>query len=291
MNKQTIDKKQVERNFNRAAKTCDEAGVLSREAGNALMTRLALIKIEPKVVLDLGCGTGYFSRLLAKRYKQSNVIGIDFARQMIDVAKRDSTMTSLDFQQADAEHLPLENQSVDLVFSNMMLPFCDDLNIVVKEVKRVLRPNGLFIFSSLGPDSFDELRESWSQVDEHARTHLFIDMHDVGDLLLHHGLLDPVVEAEPVMLTYSSVDNLLQEIKSAGMQNALTQRLKGLTTPRKLSAIKSAYRRHLTKDQKFPITIEFVYGHAWMPDLSGLSRQMESGEHVFSIDDITKTSS
>ncbi len=254
----------VRRSFDRAAGTYDEAAVLQAEVRQLLLERLDLAAIEPRLVIDAGAGTGRASRALKRRYPAADVIALDFALGMLRVAARQQTW----FRRfgrvcADAARLPLADGSADLVFCNCMLPWSDP-DAVFAEFRRVLAPRGLLSFTSFGPDTLRELRAAWAQVDAHSHVLRFIDMHDLGDALVRAGFAAPVLDVEHFTLSYSDVRRLAADLKAVGGRNATAGRLKGLTGPRRYTAMEAAYEIH-RREGRLPATFEVVFGQAWAP--------------------------
>jgi malonyl-CoA O-methyltransferase len=261
-----IDKQRMRAAFDRAAATYDRVALLQREVGARLYERLDYLRIEPRVTLDLGAGTGQFSAKLARRYRSTRVITLDIAPAMVSAARRSKRWFSKQrFVCGDAEALPLANQSVDLIFSNLTLQWCTDLDAVFRECTRILAPGGAVLFSTLGPDTLRELRSCWRSVDAYNHVNAFIDMHDVGDAMLRGGLTDPVVDADRLTLTYPDVFRLMSDLKLLGARNATAGRARGLTGKGKLQAMIAAYEQ-LRHDGALPATYEVVYGHAWGRD-------------------------
>jgi len=151
-----------------------------------------------------------------------------------------------------------------MVFSNLMLQWCPEPDPVLVEVRRVLRGQGVFLFTTLGPDTLNELRSSWAAVADHDHVHPFIDMHDIGDALIRAGFVEPVMDVERLTLTYEDVRTLMQDLRSIGARNASSERPRGLLGPRRLAAVVQAYER-FRRDGRLPATYEVVYGTAWTP--------------------------
>jgi len=163
---------------------------------------------------------------------------------------------------ADAERLPFVDASFDLVFSNLMLQWATDNDATFAELRRVLRPGGLLLFTSFGPDTLRELRESWARVDDYNHVNLFMDMHDVGDALLNARFADPVMDVEKLTVTYPDARRLMRDLKQIGAHNVTGGRPRGLTGKRHLQAMIDAYER-FRSDGLLPASYEIVYGHAW----------------------------
>ena len=192
-----LDRRQIKQSFERAAQTYDAAAALQREVCDRLAERLDYVKLAPARVLDLGCGTGQGVELLRGRYRNAHCLGLDLAESMLRAtAARFGWWRRPSLLCASADRLPLADASVDLVFSSMTFQWCPDLDRLFAEIRRVLRPEGLLLFSTCGPDSLAELRQAWAQVDGYTHTSRFVDMHDVGDAMVRAGLADPVLDVE-----------------------------------------------------------------------------------------------
>jgi malonyl-CoA O-methyltransferase len=261
----TIDKAAARRAFGRAAPRYDGAAVLQREIADRMLERLDYIRLEPRLVLDLGAGTGYAIDGLQRRFRGARVLALDFAEGMLHQARRrGSWRRRPECLCADAEHLPLADGTVDLIFSNATFQWCNDLARTFAECARVLRPGGLLLFSTFGPDTLKELRAAWSTVDGHPHVSGFIDMHDIGDTLLRARLADPVMDAERLTLTYERVADLMRDLKQLGASNAANARPRGLTGRRRLAAVEAAYEAQRAAG-RLPATYEVVYGLGWAP--------------------------
>jgi malonyl-CoA O-methyltransferase len=291
MNKSTdlhqLDKKHVRRSFDAAAEHYDDVAVLQREIGQRIVDRLDLVKLVPQVILDVGSGTGIVCQALGDRYKKSRLISLDIASRMLLVARSKSTWLShwlgkQTYVCADAEYLPLADNSVDLIFSNLTLQWCGELDQVFAEFRRVLRPDGLLMFSTFGPDTLKELRESWHKAEgSDAGFHVndFIDMHDIGDALLRAGLADPVMDVERFTLTYPDVYKLMRELKGLGAHNSATDRRHSLTGKNRLMNMVANYETYRVNGT-LPATYEIVYGHAWgSSEVKNIQISLESLSH------------
>ena len=286
---QDLDYQAIKRTFNRTAKTYAEAAVLQNEVADRLLDRLDPIRINPAIIVDCGARTGYTTRHLKKKFTNAKVIALDLAEQHLR-----KTRKGLPWKRPPAicsryETLALADNSVDFIFSNLTLHWCGNINLMLKEFSRVLKPNGLLLFSTLGPDTLQELRISFSQNINKTHIHSFTDMHDLGDLLLQSQLLDPVVDMEYLTMTYSSVDSLLADLKSTGSQNALQNRSRGLMGKKHWTETKEQYHKMKDASGLIPATFEIIYGHAWKPDHQKKLRQnADIEEVVIPINKITK---
>jgi malonyl-CoA O-methyltransferase len=262
---ESIDKRQARRSFERAAAAYDEVAVLQRETAQRMLDRLDYIRHEPGLILDVGAGTGEATQALGRRFKQARTIALDFALPMLQRArKRGSWLRRPRCVCADAEQLPLADRSVDLIFSNATLQWCNDLEGTFREFMRVLRPDGLLLFSTYGPDTLQELRASWAAVDGTPHVSPFADMHDIGDVMMRVGLVNPVVDVDRLQLTYTEVSGLLRDLKTLGAHNVTVGRQRGLTGKGRLQSMMQAYEAY-RRDGRLPASYEVVYGHAWAP--------------------------
>jgi malonyl-CoA O-methyltransferase len=262
------DKRAVRRSFERAAATYDRNAVLHREVAARLIEHLDPIKIAPARVVDLGCGTGGAFHALGERFPRAELIGIDIARPMLLRAADRSPWWRRAFAAqprrlvcADAERLPLASSSSQLLFSNLLLQWCAP-EPVFAEAARVLAVGGLFMFSTFGPDTLAELRAAFAAADGAPHVHSFVDMHDLGDALVHAGFADPVMEMERITLEYSSVEAIARDLRSVGAGNALGARPRGLMGRARWKRAAGDYERH-RHGGILPATYEVVYGHAW----------------------------
>ncbi|MDE2259929.1 MAG: methyltransferase domain-containing protein [Betaproteobacteria bacterium] len=267
----TLEKERIRRGFNRCALEYANTAVLAREIGKRLFDHFEFLKIQPARILDLGAGTGFAGNDLHRLFPKATLISLDVAHALLRANPWRPRpwwhFGSPDMRAsicAEAEQIPLQSGSMGLVWSNLMLPWCS-LDLVLNEVRRVLEPEGLFIFSSLGPDSLKELRSAFAQLaDGHAHVHDFLDMHDIGDALVHAGFSDPVMDREDLKVTYPDLSALVQDLRRAGGSNALKQRQRGLMGRHRWNILTASYER-LRQDGVLPATFEVVYGHAWKP--------------------------
>jgi malonyl-CoA O-methyltransferase len=257
------DKRLARRSFEQAAAHYDEAAALQQEVAGRLLERLQLMKIQPRRVLDLGCGTGQCIPGLMARYRGAELVALDIALPMLAQARRRGRwLRRPRCVCADAERLPFADASFDLVFSNLMLQWCTDLETVFGELQRVLRPGGLLLFTSFGPDTLRELRDSWSRVDGYTHVNGFQDMHDVGDALVRSRFAEPVMDVERLTVTYPDVWQLMRELKQIGAHNVTAGRRRGLTGKSRMQQLVQAYEA-FRRDGVLPASYEIVNGHAW----------------------------
>ncbi len=268
-----LDKRQLRRAFERAATSYDQAAVLQREVCDRMIARLDYIKYIPDIILDAGSGTGYGSRQLAARYPISKLLAVDIAWGMLVQARPELSWwkrwlpcykAQSYYVCADIEQFPVKDASVGMVWSNLALQWCNDLNHTISEINRILTVEGLFMFSTFGPDTLSELRQAFKQTDDFSHVNQFVDMHDIGDLLVHNGFSTPVMDMEYITLTYDDVVSVMRDLKAIGAHNVTQGRRQGLTGKAAWQKAINQYET-LRHDGKLPATFEVVYGHAWKP--------------------------
>jgi malonyl-CoA O-methyltransferase len=262
-----LRQKDVQRRFDRAAAMFNDADFVHRHAAQGLFDRMSPMLVDVHTILDAGSATGAAARELGELHRGSRIIRLDHSLSMLKQGKKRrfswlSRGSRVSEVQADATSLPLKPGSIDLVFANMLMPWIDDLAAFFAEVGRVLRKDGLFVFSSLGPDSLLELRRAWAEVDDGEHVNAFIDMHDVGDALLHSGLREPVLDTDYLTLKYRNAEGLIADLTRAGARNCLARRRPFLTGRDSLSAMKKSLDSS-REDGELSIRLELVFGHAW----------------------------
>lgn len=250
------DKRQVAASFSRAATSYDAVAELQRRVGSALIQRLPLAP-APARWLDLGCGTGYFSRLLASRFPTGEGVALDIAEGMLRHARPQGGASR--FIAGDAECLPLRDASVDLIFSSLALQWCKDFSSVLSEAMRVLRPGGVLAFSSLCSGTLQELRDSWQAVDGFAHVNRFRTLSAYRQYCAASGLRLEYLEVEPQVLHFAELRQLTGELKALGAHNLNPGRPGGLTGRARIRALIEAYERFRTPNG-LPATYQVVYG-------------------------------
>ena len=260
-----IDKARMRQSFHRAAKDYDAAAILQRQVREEMLSRLDVVKLAPAVILDAGCGTGHGLHALLKHFSQAQGIALDIAEGML--ARTRALFPWYRFWQpaprlvcADIEAMPLATASVDMVWSNLAVQWCNDMDAVLQEFRRVLKPNGLLMFATLGPDTLRELRAASGG--EHTHVSRFIDMHDIGDALTRAGFSAPVLDVMHYTLTYDTVESVMRDLKAIGAHNATAGRAKGLSGKGFLQRLRQGYEA-FRQHGKLPATYEVVFVHAW----------------------------
>ncbi len=283
------DKRAVRAAFEHSAAHYDEVAVLQREVAARLLERLDLFMLQPQTILDIGCGTGYCTHALAEHYRKAHIVAIDLAHAMVKHTRDRFSFIQRKwrghgFACADAERLPFADQSFEMIFSNLTVQWCGDLAGVFGEFRRVLKPGGVVLFTTLGPDTLKELRAAWAAVDGHVHVNSFTDMHDVGDAMLRARLADPVMDMEMLTLTYREGMTLMRDLKVLGAHNVNAGRNPGLTGRVRLTAVLEAYEKFRTAEGLLPASYEVLYGHAWRAEQE--REVMPSGDAVIGIDQI-----
>jgi malonyl-CoA O-methyltransferase len=261
-----LDETKIAQRFNKAANTYDPVAVLQQQVGRSLLERLKGIHCQPQTILDLGCGTGYCEAFLKKLYPAAKIIGLDKSNGMLGQAR--AKEKAFQFPEVHwvggcAENLPFSDHGFELVYSNLMLHWSNDFTQSLKEIRRILKPEGLLLFSMAGPDTLQELRYCWRTIDDQPHVHPFVDMHDLGDNLLQTTFVDPVMDVEYFTLLYSEALDLMKELKKLGVQNSAKDRQRSLTSKGTLKKLIQAYEGFRNPEGKLPATWEIIYGHAW----------------------------
>lgn len=283
-----LDKRAVRASFNRAAATYDGAAALQREVGDRLLERLDWMRVEPAAILEVGCGTGYCTRALARRYRKARVTALDLAEAMVTRARRGAGWFSRSrYLCGDAERLPLADASVDLLFSSLTLQWCNDLDAVFAEWRRVLRPQGVVLFTTFGPDTLRELRAAWAEVDGCSHVNRFLDMHDIGDAMVRAGLGEPVMDVDRIVTEHEDVRGLMRDLKAIGAHNVTAGRPTRLTGKARLRAVEAVYESR-RRDGRLPATYEVVYGHAWGVSGRGQGGATGPGEQAVSLEQLRR---
>lgn len=263
----------VRRRFDRAARNFDAADFVHRHTFDGLTQRLSPVVIKPSRILDLGCATGTGSSGLAKQYRRARVISLDASGGMLEIArKKRSRLSKLTELQGDACRIPLQDGCVDLVFSNLLLPWVPDLPACLAEVRRVLRKDGVFAFATLGPESLDEIRAAWLPLDQDWHANAYPDMHDIGDALVRAGLREPVLDVDYLQVTYRDTDSLYQDLTNSGARNSLQNRRRTLTGKQRFRQMEENLVSRV-ENGTFSFNLELIYGHAW-----GNGPQLPAGE-------------
>ncbi len=250
--------------FDRAAATYADAAVVAQVTRNELLDRLDVLTLEPQVVLDAGCADGQALAPLQARYPSAQVIGVDVSSRMLALAAARCQDSGVDaaVERGDLHALERPSGSVDLVFCNLALAWCYDTEGVLAQFRRILKPGGVLHFATFGPDTVAQLRKAWPAGDRDVHVHYFYDMHDIGDALARAGFAEPVMDAEPLTLTYTATGALRRDLKGAGYSNLARGRPRGLGGRGRLAHFEQALAAG-RRDGRLPLTYELVYGQAF----------------------------
>ncbi|MDQ7989486.1 MAG: methyltransferase domain-containing protein [Candidatus Dactylopiibacterium sp.] len=278
----SLDASLVRRHFATAAAQARHSDFVAREIASRMAERLDYIRLTPARVLDLGCGHGADLTMLAARYPQALRVGVDLSLPQLAAARPPRTLLQRLADRhggpplvcADAARLPFARASFQLVWSNLALNWLSDPADAIREARRVLEVGGLLMFSTFGPDTLRELRAAWRD-ETGRRVHRFIDMHDLGDLLVGAGFADPVMDMQILTLTYDDARALFAELRATGSTNASALRPRGLTGRARWQAMLDALDAQRLQG-RVPATLEIVFGHAWKAE----PRHAEDGRPI-----------
>ncbi|MBN3806559.1 methyltransferase domain-containing protein [Paraburkholderia sp. Ac-20336] len=304
------DSRRLRRIFDRRAATFDEVAFLPREIAQRMNERLDYIKVAPASVLDAGCGAGEDIPALRERFPEAPVFGSDLSHGMLrralrhdagDTSWRRFLPASLGkalgargprFAQADFSALPFAAGAFEFIWSNLALHWHSRPDLVFPEWQRVLKVNGLLMFSTLGPDTLKELRGAYAEIEAAhgvaSRKHVidFVDMHDLGDMLVEAGFEIPVMDQETLTITYKSPESLLADVRRWGAYPFERETLPGAVARRLHKALLAALEARRRADGTIALTFEVIYGHAW----KAVPRTTAEGHGIVRIEDIGRGS-
>ena len=265
------EKRAARRAFDRAR---DFAGAsfIHEEARTRLLARLDVLRLAPRVVVDLGCGLGSGASALAARYPAAQVVALDSSRSMLRSAAA-STDRAFVVVGGDAERVPLKAHCAELVLANLVLPWCRP-DVVFAEAARVLAADGVALFATLGPDTLKEVREAFAAADDRIHVHAAFDMHDLGDLALAAGLAEPVLDVDRLEVTYADVAALVRDLRAMGAMNVAGARRRGLTGVTRWRTFEQALAP--TPGRRFSVTVELILCQAF--GQGPVQRRGETGE-------------
>ena len=290
-----LDRRALARSFSRAAQHYDSVAQLQQRTGAELLDRLQFFTLAPQCILDLGAGTCQGALALRRRYIGARILAIDLAEGMLRAMPRQGWSWRRPWGGggigrvcADAYALPLADHSIDLIYSNLMLQWCAQPDDVFRELARVLRPQGLLVFSSFGPDTLYELRAAWAAADQSSHVSLFADMTQLAAGLMRAGLAEPVMDVERHVQHYPNAHALMHELKRLGARNAICDRSRGLTGRARLQQMLAAYEGR-REPAGLPATYEVIYGAAFGNASEGAARargRSVPGEYAVSLDSL-----
>lgn len=247
------------RRFSRLASTYDRHAAVQQEVGERLLGRLDGLGFEPQSVLDIGCATGRQLRALYERFPKTAVVGVDIEPAMLGRARRHRGRWRRRFElvAGAAESLPIADASFDLVYSSMTLQWCEDPSSTLASIRRILRPGGMLLIATTGPDTLRELREVLGSDKAGLHAGQSIDAQRLGDTLVHHGFQEPVVDTDWLTTTHSNPEGLLDDLANTGV---------AISGSIDRTELKRAYLPWRDPDGHYPATWEIVYASAWAPE-------------------------
>jgi malonyl-CoA O-methyltransferase len=267
MSPSLFDSRHIRRAFSRSAHSYEAAAALQREVQKRLLESLDYLdERKPQVVLDVGSGPAHATATMRKRWPGAQVVALDMALPMLREAKKQAGWWK-PFARvcADARALPFADASVDVLFSNLCLQWVEDLPAVFAGFRRVLKPGGMLLCSSFGPETLQELRDAFGQADAAPHVSPFAPIAQFGDALMMAGFRDPVLDRDRFTLTYDDLPALMRELRALGATNALSARRATLTGRARFAAAAAAYEPLRRDDGKLPSTWEVIYAQAWAP--------------------------
>jgi len=267
-----FDPRHIRRAFSRSAHSYDAAAALQHEVEARLLESLdylddpRLALPPPQCVLDLGAGPGRASAAMRKRWPKARVVAVDMALPMLrEAGKRSGWWRPFDRVCADVRALPFAEGSVDVLFSSLCLQWVEDLPAAFAGFRRVLKPNGLLLVSTFGPDTLFELRESFAHADAAPHVSPFATIAQFGDALVHAGFRNPVLDRDEHETRYADLPALMRELRAIGATNALQTRRHTLTGRARFAAAARAYDTFRRADGRLPATWEVITAMAWAP--------------------------
>jgi malonyl-CoA O-methyltransferase len=260
-----IDKEYKRKVFNRHAKTYDEYSSLQNKISDNLFKKLDLIEVRPNFILDLGCGTGRNGGILKEKYQNIRLINYDFSINMLQEAKKNQHKVlgaKSEFICGDIEKLSFSENTFDVIWSTSSLQWCNNLSDIFKRAKLILKPGGLFIFSTFGPNTLFELKNVTKRISNYQKTNNFLDVLSIKDKLVKEGFSNPVIDSEEFCLTYQNINKLFLDLRKIGATSGFKSKKIGLSGKSFLKLISDGYKEY-SHDGIYPATYEAVYGYAW----------------------------
>ena len=257
----SLDRKAVINASRKSLSYDPKENLIARRTGSEVLDRLKYLNMRPSKIVDLGCGAGLEVERLIDIYPEADIFGFDLCSHYV-VAHGERSNSS--FITADANKTPFSSDAFDLVFSNLVFSAFDVQSMLI-EAFRIMRQKGAIVFATFGPDTLVEIHSSWLNVDGYPHVHNFLDMHDLGDMLVNAGFSEPVLDVEMVTLTYKSVKRLVQDLRYLGCTNSLAERRRGLTGRGIWANFVDALFKNCQDLDKLGVSFELIYGIAWMP--------------------------
>ena len=268
--------------YNNNQQTFSKNAFLFKEVNKRCLDRLQFIKLSPDNIVDLGAGPVFANKYLLEAYSTANLISIDFAANMLEANNNNTKLL------ANASATPIKTASVDLVYCNLMLHWQPDLAPVFIEVNRILKDDGLFMFSCFGVDTLSELRAAFATIDQFDHVNAFYDMHDLGDGLLQLGFADPVMDMELMTVEYQDFQTIISDLNTVYGPLCAGNTKKSLMTRRQLQRVQMSYQQAADSNKALPVSFEIIYGHAWKKASSTTQYHNEQGEVVVPLSELVK---
>ena len=269
-----IDRCQYRIDLDRAASHYDQFSNFFDASAIELSERLQDIHFSPTRIVELGCRSGLVSELLLSQQNEATIYSFDESQKMAELAKSRLKNKNASIIVSEIDAVPLQSNSVDLTVSNLASSFFDPKRFF-SECHRILRHEGVLMFSIFGQNSFRELRDAYSVLKQSGFQFDFHDMHDIGDLLLTTGYTNPVVDVETVKYRYSDIGSLIENLRHCGIHSALFSNTQELTSKRVQSSLEQAYRHSSQDSGELELSIEYLYGFAWKNELHSRSASVE----------------
>lgn len=255
-----IDKARVADSFSRCAASYDSVAQLQRDIGHQLLTMMPADVQQPRL-LDLGSGTGYFAEQLRKNYPQTALCCLDLAQGMLAYARETRPVDNAHWLCGDAENLPLASDSVDLLFSSLVIQWCEQPDALFREIARSLQPGGEAFIATLGPETLYELRSAWAAVDSYTHVNRFLPLEQLQQAIAAAGLDEVDSHTGYQLLCYPQLRELTNELKHLGAHNMNRGQPEGLTGRARIQALKAAYEQFRDDQGLLPATYQVYYLH------------------------------
>ncbi len=256
-----IDSNHLANSFSKAAKNYDSQAYFQQQVGCRLLAYLNELAgdFSDKKIMDLGCGTGFFTKKIAEKNKVKKIIGMDIAYGMVVFSKHSIENSSIDWVCADAKKIPVRNESFDAIFSNLTLQWCDPFSVVLSEIHRILMPSGLAVITTLLDPSLFELKQAWLQVDDDLHANEFLSKEQLKAAINPIEFSVDFIKTERITLEFPHIFAVMQSLKNIGASNHRVDRKKGLTTRKKIQKISNAYQQFLMPNGCLPLSYEVAY--------------------------------
>ena len=252
-------KNKIMYSFDKKASSYDEHSFVQKEVARRLCDRLSNITIKPINILDIGCGTGHLSDMLFKLYPDANITCLDISYNMLVESNRKNS--NLNYILSDAENMPFKNNKFDLIISSFTLHWCVEIEKIFFDIHRFLKDEGLFLFTTVGPNTLEELGTAYLAIDSEKHINIFSDMHLYGDSLLKFGFQDPVMDMEKIIIEYNTFKDVLDSLKKTGANTVMHSKPIYISKNSYQMLSKTYPTNHI--NNRFPVTYEMIYGIAW----------------------------